>query len=297
MFFLQQPPQSIHARRLWEICSSKGRKVGVYGSVCSWPPQPVDGYYVPDTFAQDAATYPEDLRPIQELNLFYTRSVRLASEQDTLGYKMRLGMKLLGLGMNASVIGEIVSQLVAERSNPDIRWKRVSLQPAVNFAFFSRLYKKYRPDFATFHTNYVAHYQHSYWKAMEPHRFHPLETSAEERRVYGGAIEHGYKTADALLKKMLTLLDGNTVLFIASSMGQKPFISELEGGKQIAQVRSHAKLLELLGVEKEARVVPTMSDEFNVVLRPAGTAGSRDPHVEDDVCRQRKPAVILRRNH
>lgn len=264
VFFLQQPPQSIHAKRLWEICASHGRKVGVYGSVCSWPPQKVDGYYVPDTFAQDASTYPENLQPIQQLNLTYTRSVRLPSDQDTLGYKIKLCLKLASLGLNAEVMTRLASQLAAERFDSSIRWKRVSLQPLVNFAFFSRLHRKHRPDFATFHTNHVAHYQHTYWKAMQPDRFQPLETSAEEQKVYGGAIEHGYRTADLLLKKLLALLDDNTVLIVASSMGQKPFISSLEGGKQIAQLRSHAKLLEILGVEREARFVPTMSDEFNI---------------------------------
>ena len=32
---------------IWELCHGAGLRVGVYGSLCSWPPQEVDGFYVP----------------------------------------------------------------------------------------------------------------------------------------------------------------------------------------------------------------------------------------------------------
>ncbi|HYX41631.1 MAG TPA: hypothetical protein VE821_08040, partial [Pyrinomonadaceae bacterium] len=59
VFFLQQPPDTIHAKRIWEICDEQGLGVGVYGSLCSWPPRAVKGFYVPDTFAPDTQTHPE----------------------------------------------------------------------------------------------------------------------------------------------------------------------------------------------------------------------------------------------
>jgi predicted AlkP superfamily phosphohydrolase/phosphomutase len=39
VFFLQQPPESIKAKRIWEVCAEAGLGVGVYGSLCSWPPK------------------------------------------------------------------------------------------------------------------------------------------------------------------------------------------------------------------------------------------------------------------
>jgi predicted AlkP superfamily phosphohydrolase/phosphomutase len=267
VFFLQQPPETIKAKRIWERCSEQGLTVGVYGSLCSWPPQRVDGFYVPDTFSPDSRTWPEDLSPIQKLNLTYTRSVRLPSDQDSLRFKAQLALRLMKLGLGPALLAKIVAQLAAERLNARIRWKRVALQPLVNFGFFSRLYRKYRPNFATFHTNHVAHYQHTYWKAMEPDKFRPLETSKEEIDTYGPAIEYGYVTADELLGSVLNLIDSNTVLVVASSMGQKPFQSALKGGKQIAQWRSLDALLDVLGVRATAHAVATMSDEF-VIYAP-----------------------------
>jgi predicted AlkP superfamily phosphohydrolase/phosphomutase len=273
VYFLQQPPESIKAKRVWERCIEAGLKVGVYGSVCSWPPRPIDGYYVPDTFAPDAQTYPESLTPIQQLNLKYTRSIRLPSDDDGLLFKLGLGRKLLGLGLRVGTMRAIAAQLAGERQKPESRWKRVGLQPLVNFDFFSKLYREQKPDFATFHTNHVAHYMHTYWKAMQPDRFLPIETTRKEIEIYGPAIEHGYRVADQLIAKVLPLLDSNTVLMIASSMGQKPYQSKLQGGKQVCQWRSLPALLNILGVQGSSRAISTMSDEF-VIYTPTAEISS-----------------------
>src|SRR5262245_57515429 len=168
VFFLEQPPETIRAQRIWEYCHAQGLRVGVYGSLCSWPPQSVDGFYVPDTFAPDASTWPASLQPIQMLNLTYTRSIRLPADQDGPLFKVKLGSQLLRLGLRPETIFKIIRQLVLEQVKPEVRWRRVALQPVANFDFFSRLYRRYKPEFATFHTNHVAHYMHTYWKAMQP---------------------------------------------------------------------------------------------------------------------------------
>lgn len=263
VYFLEQPPDSIKAKRIWEYCHEQGLRVGVYSSLCSWPPQAVNGFYVPDTFAPDTQTYPSALQPIQDLNLTYTRSIRLPKDGDGVTEKIKLGAKLLGLGLRAGTAFRIASQLVHEKISPEIRWQRVALQPFVNFDFFARLYRQHLPEFATFHTNHVAHYQHTYWKPMQPEVF-PQETSSEEIRIYGKAIEHGYQTADELIGRVLKLIDHDTTLMVASSMGQKPFISNLKKGRRIKQLRSLDQLLKILGVTEKAKALTTMSDQFNI---------------------------------
>ena len=116
---------------------------------------------------------------------------------------------------------------------------------------------------ATFHTNHVAHYMHTYWKAMAPESF-PQTTTPNEVRIYGGAIEHGYAEADELLSRMLRLLDGSTTLVVASSMGQKPYISPLRNRKPISQVRSLDRLMGIVGLNGGAVALSTMSDQFNL---------------------------------
>jgi len=264
VFFLQQPPDTIKAKRIWEYLRERGVSVGIYGSLCSWPPVKMDGFHVPDTFSTDTSTYPPELHSIQDLNLTYTRSIRLPKDTDTLGFKAKLGMSLLKLGLTFRTMKAIVSQLIAEKRNPEVRWKRVVLQPMANFDFFKRLYVKHKPRFSTFHTNHVAHYQHTYWKAMQPNEFLPLETSLKEQRIYGNAIEFGYQSADRLLAEMIGLMDSNTVLVVASSMGQKPFKTQLKDGKKIMQIKDLNELLDILQVKGKATAVPMMSDQFNI---------------------------------
>ena len=179
------------------------------------------------------------------------------------------------LGLGPAHLAAITRQLAEERINPRIRWKRVALQPLVNFGFFRKLYRQHRPHFATFHTNHVAHYQHTYWKAMEPEKFRPLETTGEESETYGPAIEYGYTTADRLLGRMMALLDPETVLVVASSMGQKPFHSTLKGGKQIAQWRSLDALLDLLGVRTDG---PRYFDDVRRIRHPCAARCRARPH-------------------
>lgn len=270
VFHLQQPPETIGSPRIWEICHNAGLKVGVYGSLCSYPPQKVDGFYVPDTFSPGTETFPDRIAPIQELNLTYTRTARLPSDNDGLKFKAKLGSELLRLGLRLDTCGKIVTQLTRERLRPETRWKRIALQPRVNFDFFCNLYRKHRPDFATFHTNHVAHYQHTYWKAMQPERFaHP--TSEEEKRTYGGAIEFGYVVADEIIRRAIDLCDRETVLVVASSMGQKPYETSLRNGKSIGQLRSLDKLAEILGIDDQIKFLPVMSDQFNIYCGDDGT--------------------------
>src|SRR5206468_4707523 len=133
-----------------------GKTVGVFGSVSSWPPKPVRGFYVPGSFSPDSQTYPENLRPIQDLNLRYTRAHGPGTRQPGLGSMMMAGFRLLKCGLNTRTVLKILGTLVETKLRPQRGWKKVSLQPLVNLAFFRKLYRRHRPDIATFHTNHVA---------------------------------------------------------------------------------------------------------------------------------------------
>src|ERR1044071_9850541 len=67
---------------------------------------------------------------------------------------------------------------------------------------------------------------------------------------------------------MLRLLDGNTVMVVASSMGQKPFISDIEETRPIIQLRSLDRLMKILRAEGRAPAISTMCDQFNIYPEP-----------------------------
>jgi hypothetical protein len=268
--FLEQPTETIRAKRLWEVVAAAGKKIGIFGSSSSWPPPAVDGFVIPGSFSPDAQTYPESLRPIQELNLRHTRAHAPGSNGVGLAASTLNAVRLIRHGLSPSTMMSVLRCLVEIKRHPDREWKKVSLQPIVNFAFFSKLYRRHRPDFATFHTNHVAHYQHRFFRAWRPELF-PDETEEREVRRFGDAISYGYQVADRLLARFMKLADKqpDLILCVASSMGQKPYIPAKYDkiAPPTCRLRSIDRLVDILGLQGQCDYFSTMAPQWNLRIR------------------------------
>ena len=264
---LEQPVDSIKAKRLWEYVSAAGKRIGIYGSIGSWPPLSAPGFFVPGSFSPDCQTHPDRLRPIQDLNLRYTRSHAPGVKAPGLGESTLRAMKLLRLGLNVSTILRIIRTLAEIKLYPHRDWKKVCLQPIVNMAFFRKLFRQERPDFATFHTNHVAHFQHRFMRAWRPEVF-PDPTEPQEVERFKDAIHFGYLVADQLLGQFMRLCDraGDIVLCVASSMGQKPYIPTKYGeiAPPTCRLRSIERLVDILSLEGRCEYFSTMAPQWNL---------------------------------
>jgi hypothetical protein len=177
------------------------------------------------------------------------------------------------MGLSLGTMAHVATQLVRERLQSGQRWRRVCLQPRLNFDIFASLYRKERPDYATWHSNHAAHFMHHYWRAWDDAVF-PVKASAEERRQYGEAVPEGYRLCDELIGRAMQLLDQDTVLVVASSMGQQPFVSDrYKAGKVIVRIRDMDMLLAVVGRAGISDVVPTMVPQWNL-------------RIDDPVCRR-----------
>jgi arylsulfatase A-like enzyme len=169
-------------------------------------------------------------------------------------------------------VARLVRRLVEIKRHPDRDWKKVSLQPVINLPFFESLYRRYRPDFATFHTNHVAHYQHRFMRAYQPNAY-PDSTDPAEVARFGKAIQFGYETADWLLGRFLKLVGryDDTILVVASSMGQQPYIPTKYG--QVAPLTCRLKsidaLIDLLGIRGRCEYFSTMAPQWNLKIPDA----------------------------
>jgi hypothetical protein len=266
---LEQDSDTIKAKRTWQYASDAGLSVGIFGSISAYPPVPVKGFMVPGPFAPGNETFPPSLMPVQALNRGYTQVHAGAQKAPGLGDNIKTAASLFRLGLKPSTLFKIAGQLVMERTKPDSRWKRVCLQPALNFDIFQEQYQSQRPDFATWHSNHAAHFMHHYWRAWDDTDF-PVKSPADERRKYGEAVPYGYQLCDELLGKAMTMIDGDTVLVIASSMGQQPYISErYSEGKYVVRIKHIDKVLELIGRDGITDVVPTMVPQWNLTILDA----------------------------
>ncbi len=192
---------------------------------------------------------------------------------------LRQGQRLIRLGLRPTTMATIASHLVRSRVWPHRKWEKVSLQPLVNLDFFERLYRKYRCDFATFHTNHVAHYMHRYWRAMDPTPF-LIKPTPQEVRKFGPAIEYGYRVADRVLQRLWRLADENTVLILASGLGQQPYVTEdFPEGRQVVRIRDIHQLIELCGITGQCTPLSMMAPLWNL-------------KIPDRACRARAERVL-----
>jgi hypothetical protein len=192
------------------------------------------------------------------------------------------GLRLLRLGLNTRTVLGVLRTLVEIKRHPDRDWKKVCLQPAINFPFFRKLYRKSRPDFATFHTNHVAHYQHRFMRAWKPEAF-PDPTDPAEVDRFHNAIHYGYLTADRLLGNFIRLCEGepDVVLCVASSMGQKPYIPAkyAEIAPPTCRIRSIERLIDLLGLRGRCEFFSTMAPQWNLRIADEGLRESTIHHL------------------
>jgi hypothetical protein len=261
---LEQSSDSISAPRTWQYAADAGRKVGVFGSISSYPPPPLNGFVVPGPFAPGNETHPPRLAPVQAVNRRYTQVHNKTTQAPTLAENAGTAAALIGMGLSLGTMAHVATQLVRERLQSGQRWRRVCLQPRLNFDIFASLYRKERPDYATWHSNHAAHFMHHYWRAWDDAVF-PVKASAEERLQYGEAVPEGYRLCDELIGRAMNLLDQDTVLVVASSMGQQPFVSDrYKAGKVIVRIRDIDALLAVVGRAGISDVVPTMVPQWNL---------------------------------
>lgn len=263
--FLEQPPETVRGPRVWDIAADGGKSIGVFGSIMSWPPRKdICGFWVPSTFSPSPETFPASLQPIQEMNLSQTRAHTPLCKPKSAWGLAGDALRLMKLGLRVSTIAKAASFIVRSRLSKHCHWEKVSLQPLVNLDFFEPLYRRHRPDLATFHTNHVAHYMHRYWRSADPAPF-LTKPSQEEIKRFGGAVEFGYRAADVVLRKLYQLADQNTVVVVASGLGQQPYVDEeFRDGREVVRVRDVQQVIRLCGVEGRCTPVSMMAPQWNL---------------------------------
>jgi hypothetical protein len=261
---LEQDADTISAKRSWEYAAAAGLTVGVFGSIGAFPPPPLRGFVVPGPFAPADNTHPPELAAVQRLNRTHTQAHAGGRPSDSLGSMARTGARLVHLGLRPTTCLTVLTQLLRERFDRGSSWRRVVLQPLLNFDFFAQQYRRARPDFATWHSNHAAHFMHHYWRAWDDDGF-STKGPPEERSRFGEAVPLGYKICDRLIGRFLRLIDPDTLLVVCSSMGQQPYRNAAyKDGKVIVRFKDIHRFLRLIDAAGIAEVVQTMVPQFNL---------------------------------
>jgi hypothetical protein len=221
----------------------------------------LNGHVLPDAWSQQVSPYPQG-----EFEAFYTfvqRHVQeYASAKVPLSQRdvLRFVTFLAGHGMKFSTAMRVVAHLLKERIG-NHRWRRASILDDLQYDVFEWYFRKYQPQFSTFFVNSTAHYQHKFWRNMEPEHFQIRPTVAEQS-AYKDAILFGYQQMDRIVGRVLNLAPHATIMLL-TGLGQQPYTRmETTGGKRVFRLHGKAVLTDKLHIAGSFTYEPIMADEF-----------------------------------
>ncbi len=212
---------------IWDILAKAGIKVGVFGSIHSYPLPPNYrdfSFYLPDIFANSDECYPETLRPFHSFNLDMSRtSGRNSQIAIDKSKAISFALSCARLGVKPGTFASLAKQLLDEKSTPWKSTRRRSFQSVIAFDVFYKLFKKHKPDFTSFFSNHVASTMHRYWAATFPDDLNQENISNEWRSRFSGEIDFAMRKFDNMLGPLVKFTRDNPeyVLIVTSSMGQE----------------------------------------------------------------------------
>lgn len=249
---------------IWQVLREKGLKVGNWGSMNCRSFQEPDSFFVPDAWCTTEPTSPRDLEIFQKVIAHYVQEYSNQGKSLGIADYVKFLAFLSTHGLRPSTVKSILMQLAKEKiGSDDIGWRRVPLLDLLYCDLFLHYIKKMQPAFSTFFLNSVAHYQHAYWRNMDPEPF-TVKPDAKENEKYSGAILFGYQCMDSLLGRFFKLEERGYTLVLASALSQQPYLKyEHLGGHRFYRPHDIHQLLEDLGVEY-CDVQPVMTHQYSV---------------------------------
>ena len=267
---------------IWMTLAARGLRVGVFGSLHSYPAPTEDGeyaFYVPDTFAADGRCIPSSIDTFQNFNLNMARkSVRNVATQVLWKEGLKVLVMAPRLGLRANTLLSVAQQLLVERFRPMRRVRRRTYQTILGCDVFMKLVADTRPDFATFFTNHVASSMHRYWAAAYPEDYEDNNYSLDWRSTFADEIDFTMSKTDHFLGRLVRFVDRNPSyrLWVASSMGQGPTVAEPIATQ--LYVTDLARFMGAMGLtdSEDWHMETAMFPEVSVYIVPTGVDAFRD---------------------
>lgn len=261
--FLLDDGHKLQFPSLWDTLSAAGYRVWVCGSMNTRYDMPLNGALLPDYWTTQQDPYPK-----QELWPFFNFVRRQVQEHtnDSVPLSWQDYWQFLSFmathGLSKATMSSIIQQLLKERRTRQYRWQRATILDRLQWDVFRWYYRKLRPHFSTFFINSTAHFQHMYWRNMEPTQF-KVQPTAQEQAEYETAILVGYQAMDRIIGECLELADEQTTVMLCTALSQQAcLVYEDIGGKRLYRPRRFEALLEFAGVQAACECSPVMAEEF-----------------------------------
>lgn len=288
--------EDFRAKRVWDIVADAGETAWVCSSMNAavQSTHPENVHLIPDPWAVDLRPSPEgeydaffDLvrTYVQE----YTRDRPPLSKADY----ARFGAFMARHGLSARTIRDAVTQLASEKLSGTPTWRRALILDRLLWDVFRHEWTRMRPLLSTFFLNSTAHFQHYYWRAMEPEKF---ALAGEEDAQARDAILMGYKGMDRIVQECLAMAGDEATIVLATALGQQPMATYDEtGGKRIYKPRDPTVLLRYAGYPGTFRYAPVMAEQFHLFFDSEADAADALEKLEA-LTLDGRPAIAARRD-
>jgi hypothetical protein len=284
---------------LMTLLAQAGRRVGVFGSLHTYPPPQNIGdysFYVPDTFANGPECFPETLSAFQDFNLrMVDASGRNVSRSIPIAAAVRFLKAAPALGLRVDTLVRLAHQIVSERLDRTRRGRRRTSQVQIAFDLFYRQLAQHTPEFATFFTNHVASSMHRYWPAKFPEDYRESRLDDVWRSTYANEIDFTMKEADRQISRLASFVETHSgyALVVASSMGQAAVDVSTVIHRQL-YITNPVRFMQALGVPQDGwvkhramlpRYIFKVADSFAAAFRrsAAGVTVNEAPLAANDL--------------
>lgn len=258
--------------RIWDLVAEHGHKVWICGSMNASFRRPIEGFILPDPWSVGVTPYPDgEFDSYVNFVRTYVQEHTREKAPVTKAEQLRFLQFMTTHGMGHATVAAILKQLMSERGGRN-RWKRAVILDRLQWDIFTYYWHRHQPAFSTFFINSTAHFQHVYWRNMEPELFasRPDET---EQAEYENAIAYGYEQMDVIVGKCLAMADADTTVVFSTALSQQPCLKyEGVGGKTFYRPTVPADLLRFAGIESNPEFAPVMSEEFHLYFKTAAEA-------------------------
>lgn len=241
-----------------------GFKVGVFGSM-NLDYGPLDGFVIPDPWNPNSTPHPASLGAFTN---FVVSAVQ-ENSANTLDKKAAIPFLayLTTHGLTPATVALAVRQLVDERRDPGLKWRRSMVLDAMSYDVFRNLVRRSEVAYATFFSNSTAHFQHYFWRNFRPESF-SAPPPVEDHPSLADAMLAGYRNYDRLIGRFLADFPDDRLIF-ATALSQQPW----DTTKCMYRPKGFDRLLEVLGLgSSRVSVAPVMAEEFLLSFPDTETA-------------------------
>ena len=253
----------LEQQQIWDVVAESGKSVWVCGSMNARASADEPGFLLPDPWSRHADSYPAG--EFDDYIRFVRRQVQDHTNQDagsSLADTLRFLRFMLSHGLSVNTVWRILRQLVTERVSGRFHWRRATILDLLQWDVFRWYFRKHQPQFSTFFANSTAHFQHMYWRNMEPSSF-AVKPSAEDQENYEHAVLYGYQAMDRLVGESLKLAGNEACVVLCTALSQQPCLDyEESGGKQIYRPADVERFLAFANIGSNFDCSPLMSEEF-----------------------------------